>query len=90
MVDTAGSAIVGGLSDIDIDFTNDAREYVVLMLQEKREWAALVAYQAVHGDTLAIYESDAAYRALVDAWEAVDDARRALSKKMVAEYGDLV
>jgi hypothetical protein len=91
MADTAGSAIVGGMSDIDIVFTEDAREFAIATIREKRAWSALRAYEAdCEGIGAGRYETDAVYSALVDAWEVEDDSARALRKKMVAEYGDLV
>lgn len=87
----ATAAIVGGMSDIDIEFTNDAREYAIAMIREKRAWSALRTYEAdCEGIGAGRYETDAKYASLVDAWEAEDDAKRALRKKLVAEYGDLV
>ncbi|NDF52113.1 MAG: hypothetical protein EB116_18900 [Betaproteobacteria bacterium] len=91
MAEAIGSAIVGGMSDIDIAFTEDAREYAVLMIQEKRAWSALRAYEAdCEGIGAGRYETDATYSALVDAWEALDDAERALRKKMIADYSGIV
>ena len=91
MAEAIAAAIVGGMSDIDIEFTNDAREFAIATIREKRAWATLRAYELdVNGVYAGRYESDPTYAALVDAWEAEDDAARALRKKMVATYGDLV
>jgi hypothetical protein len=87
----ATKAIVGGMSDIDIAFTEDARDYAIAMIRERRAWAAVRSYEAdCEGIGAGRYETDAAYSALVDAWEGEDDEARRLRKKMVAEYGDLV
>ena len=90
MADAIAAAIVGGMSDIDIEFTNDAREFAIATIREKRAWAALCAYRAEDQRTMELYDTDEKYRALIDAWEVEDDAERALRKKMVAAYGDLV
>lgn len=91
----ATKAIVGGMSDIDIAFTEDAREYAIAMLREKRAWKAIRVYEVerdLDGAPLLKRDKveDARYSALLDAWEAADDEERRLRKKMVAEYGDLV
>jgi len=80
----ATKAIVGGMSDIDIAFTEDAREYAIAMIREKRAWSAIRVYEVerdLEGTSL---------RNRDKVKDAEDDAERALRKKMVAAYGDLV